>query len=148
MVFTAIPNPPVPDLVDGRNRAIGGNLRQYLSSQGKKMADTVRALALAHTIAAPAYGATVQLDLSQGGIHHVQATDGNNFTIAAPKNPTQLATWTLSVDNQSGGAMGTVTFDSSIQQTGFTAPGAGQRTTASFYISGATHYQKSPWVTV
>jgi hypothetical protein len=147
MAFVAIPNRPVPELVDGRNRKIGGQLKQWLTNQHSSLVNAVRALTLRHNIATPAYGPTVKLDLSQGGIHQVVATDGNAFTISAPMNPTQLATWDLSIFNNTGGALGTVTFDPSIKQSGFTDPGAGKRTTASFYLQGGVSYQRTPWST-
>ena len=137
-----------PDLKDGRDRPIGKVLRQWLQDHVANHAQNIAQLALAHVIATRPYGATVTPDLSQGAIQKVTVTDGNAFTVAAPINPTGLATWQLTIVNASGGALGAATFDASIHQTGYAAPTSGQRTTATFTIDGTAYYQQAPWVTV
>lgn len=149
MALVPIPTPQnVPDLVDGRGRPIGKTLRQWINQHISTYGQVLRQLALGHVIAVRPYGATVTPDLSQGAVQKVTATDGNAFTIAAPKNPTGLATWFLVIVNSSGGALGAVTFDASIIQSGFSAPSTGHRASAEFLLDGQQHVQLTPWVSV
>lgn len=138
----------VPVLADARQRPIGLKLRQWLQALGNTHKNAITALGLGHNTANPPYGATITPDLSQGAIQKITVTNSSNFTIAAPINITQLATWSLIILNASGGSMGTVTFGSGINQSGFSAPGNGEQTSVSFRIEpGATpeHYQLGAW---
>jgi hypothetical protein len=138
-VFTPIKAPgPPPDLQQGR-------LKQWLQDTFKAHADTLKALALASNIAKPTYGPTVTPDLSQGGIQHIVATDGKDFTIQAPTNIGPLAQWQLIIENQAGAGLGNVSFDSSINQFGFADPGSGGRAIANFVVDGGKSYQVGPW---
>jgi hypothetical protein len=137
-----------PDLKDGRDRPIGIVLRQWLQAHLTNHGQALTQLGLGHVIAVRPYGTTVTPDLSQGAIQKVTVTNSSAVTIAAPVKPTGLATWQLVIVNASGGALGTVTFDSTIQQTGFSGPANGHRTSATFLLDGTQHVQLTPWVTV
>lgn len=139
------PYQAVPDLVDGRNRPIGKPLRQWLDDRLRNHSAALQHLTLAHTISLPRYSASIAPDLSQGGIQKITVTDGNAVTIAAPVNPTGLADWSLVIYNNSGGAMGTVTFDPSILQSGFVSPANGKHKSVRFYIDGTKHVQIGSW---
>ena len=138
----------VPALKDGRERPIGQGLRNWLNKHLGAHSRAIKTLALGHVIANPRYGTTVTPDLSQGAIQKITVTDGNAFTVAGPVNPTGLQSWTLTIVNSSGGAIGSVTFGSAIVQSGFSAPGNGHRTSAKFLLDGLQHVQVSGWATV
>lgn len=127
---------------------IGVTFRRWTDATTKSHAGAITQLGLAHNVVTPSYGATVTIDLSLGAIQKIVVTNGNPFTIAAPINITQLASWQLSIVNASGGAMGTVTFNPAIHQAGFSAPANGFRTSTQFYIdtsAGPAHYQIGGW---
>jgi hypothetical protein len=140
----------VPDLKDGRQRAIGQPLQRWLSENLKNHRTALQQLGLSTVIASPYYGPSIKIDLSLGGIQRVVATNGAAFTISAPINITQLAAWTLVIVNSSGGTLGAVTFDPSIHGSAFVAPASGHRVSAHFYIEAGSvpqHYQTGQWTT-
>lgn len=137
-----------PSIVDGRNRPIAANQRSWMLKFGNNHASTLTGLALAHNIATPTWGPTIAPDLSKGGVQKITAATGGALTINAPVSITPLVEWKLVIHNNSGGSMGSVTFDPSIKQSGFVAPPAGKRTSATFYIepgSNPVHYQVGAW---
>jgi hypothetical protein len=80
--------------------------------------DTVRAkaywspLGLAFRLVQPVFGASITIDCSQGSYFQVVATGSTNITLANPTNvPNAIAFQIIiEIQNQSGGAMGTVSF--------------------------------------
>ena len=138
----------VPSILDGMNRAIAANHRAWLVKFGNSHKNALFALALGHNVATPVYKPLITIDLSMGSVQKIVVTDGNNFTIRAPINITQLAKWELIIDNESGGAMGSIIFNSAIHQSGFVAPANGKRTGVHFYIEPGSvpeHYQIGQW---
>lgn len=127
----------------------GARFRRWMDEDSRNQVNALRQLALAANLVTPAYSPTIALNLSLGALQKIIATDGNAFTISVTASSvTQLATWALIIENSSGGALGSVTFDSAIHQTGFSAPANGQRTTVQFYIEATSppaHYQLGAW---
>jgi len=75
-----------------------------------KVLNVKRAVKLSAT-----YGATVTPDASAGEWQIITVTNGTAFTIANPTNPpssTETQDLTLEISNQSGGAMGAITWGS------------------------------------
>ena len=143
-----LPRLQEPPAVESRWFDSGPKYRRWLDLLTKDQQQAFGQLGLATVIATPTYGSTISINLAQGGIQKIIVTNSHNFTISAPTNIGQLANWELIILNSSGGAMGTVTFDPSIHQSGLTNPANGQRVTSRFYIEpGSTpeHYQIGNW---
>lgn len=86
------------------------------------------------------YGVNVATDASLGNRFTVTVTDNVNFTFDIPTNPTEGQTITYSVFNNSGGAMGTVSFGADFKTAGaFTSPANGNRRNITFT------YQSAKW---
>lgn len=135
----------VPDLKDSLGRRIGESQQRWLDETFRASIQAIRTLSLGQVIALPRYGPTVTIDLSQGSVQKIVVTDGHAFTINAPINPTGLPLFVLVIVNSSGGPMGAVTFNGSIHQSGFVAPGNGLRTSAMFHLDGTVSYQTGGW---
>jgi hypothetical protein len=81
------------------------------------------------------YGATVTPDASKGNYLNTIATNGSAFTIAAPLNPPadpQTQRLTIEISNNSGGALGTVTWDAIYKMASWTSPATGFRRSVTF----------------
>lgn len=88
------------------------------------------------------YGTTVNIDASAGGIFYLSVTGGAAFTIANPTNYVVGKRITITIKNNSGGAMGAITWGSAFGLAGaFTNPGAGSVRTISFYFDGPTWFE-------
>lgn len=84
------------------------------------------------------YGTTVSPDVGVADRQYVAVTNGTAFAIAAPANPTPYQTMYLTISNQSGGAMGTITWNAVYKIGTFTAPTTGFQKTISFTYDGAS----------
>jgi|GEM_PF-3768241 len=94
----------------------------------------------ASAIQSAAYGATVTPNLALGGIVAIGATNSNPFTIANPLGASAGMEWTLSLANNAGAALGTVTFGSAYRIGAFSAPAAGKSRVGSLYYDGTYHW--------
>jgi hypothetical protein len=88
------------------------------------------------------YGATIAVDASLGELQILTVTNGTAFTIQNPINPPAFASsaqrLTFDIYNNSGGAMGVVTWDTNFKLAGaFTNPANGQHRLISFQYDGA-----------
>lgn len=89
------------------------------------------------------YGTTVTPNAAAGQILYLNVTNGTAFTLANPTNPILGRTLTLDIQNNSGGAMGVITFGGAYKLAGaFTNPASTKRRTISFY------YDSSVWVEI
>ena len=84
-----------------------------------------------------AYSGTVSPDMGVADRQYVAVTDAGNFIIAAPANPTAYQTMYLTISNQSGGAMGVITWNAIYKLGAFTKPATGFQRTISFFYDGA-----------
>jgi hypothetical protein len=84
-----------------------------------------------------AYSGTVSPDMGVADRQYVVVTDAGNFTVAAPANPTAYQTMYLTISNQSGGAMGVITWNAIYKLAAFTNPATGFQRTISFFYDGA-----------
>ena len=73
----------------------------------------------------PTYGAVVPIDLSLGNIFTIVVTDGNAFTIDNPTNALTGCNFTIVVYNNSGGALGVITWGNQYKMTGWANPANG-----------------------
>jgi hypothetical protein len=99
---------------------------------------TMYATRLQFGMSTPTYGATVSLDASLGNFFVITATNNTGFTIS---NPTNLGTGQpiiVQVKNTSGGALGTITWDTLYKMATFTKPATGFNRTATFIYNGTT----------
>jgi hypothetical protein len=86
----------------------------------------------------------VAIDGSLGGIHLLRPTTATGFTISNPTNPVQGTLLTIVIWNDSGGAMGTVTWSSAYDLDGaYTNPAAGDMRAITFYYDGPTWVELS-----
>ena len=70
----------------------------------------------------PTYGASITIDLALGTFFVIVANNSTAFTINAPLNATASQVFRIMIQNTSGGALGTVTFNSAYRLAGGTAP--------------------------
>ena len=92
---------------------------------------------------APTYGTTVTIDASLGGLATITATNNTGFLIA---NPTSAFTgnWlSIQVVNTSGGALGTVQFDTLYKMATFTKPQNGTYRVVTFRYNGTNWHEMS-----
>ena len=83
------------------------------------------------------YGVTVSPDVGVADRQYVAVTNGTAFAIAAPANPSAYQTMYLTISNQSGGALGTITWNAVYKLSTFTSPATGYQRTISFTYDGA-----------
>ena len=97
----------------------------------------VRAPKLVSYVNVLTYGTTVSPDMGVADRQYVAVTNGTAFAIAAPANPTPYQTMYLTISNQSGGALGTITWNAVYKLSAFTSPATGFQRTISFTYDGA-----------
>ena len=92
----------------------------------------------ARTINVLTYSATIAVDPTLGDIQQITVTDTTNFTLSNPKNPgSDTMAITFEIKNSSGGAMGTITWDTQYKLAGaFTNPASTKTRTIRFYFNG------------
>ena len=81
------------------------------------------------------YSTTITPDASKGNFFNTNATNGTGFTVAAPLSPPtdpQTQKITIEIGNLSGGALGTVTWDSIYKLAAWTSPATGNRRSITF----------------
>ena len=88
------------------------------------------------------YGATIATDVSRGDIFIITATDTNAFTISAPTYPVKGQVVTYVIKNNSGGTLGTPTWDAVFKMAAFTKPANGFNTTTQFHYDGTNWIQR------
>jgi len=74
----------------------------------------------------PTYGVTVTIDVSQGTVATISASNSTGFTISNPTNSVADDELWIRVKNTSGGVLGTVTWDTQYVMASFTKPAAGK----------------------
>lgn len=94
------------------------------------------------TRATPTYGTTVTPNMANGQWHTITVTDSVNFTIGLPNNgpgSSETAEIVVEVTNTSGGAMGTITWNSAFKFPGvsWTNPATGKSRYARFQWNGS-----------
>jgi hypothetical protein len=81
--------------------------------------------------------AFVYPDADAASFFQITATNGDAFTVHAPTNPHNGYIIGFDIENDSGGSMGTITWDSVFKLAGaFTNPADGYRRTITFYYDG------------
>jgi len=90
------------------------------------------------TIATPTYGPSVTIDGSAGSQHIITATNATSFLIANPTTHFTGQQLLITVKNTSGGALGTVSWDTQYKMADFTVikPATGFRRTITFIFDG------------
>jgi hypothetical protein len=84
------------------------------------------------------YSASMTPDASLGTFFTIGATDGTAFTINAPTNGTGGQQITIMIFNQSGGALGAVTWNAAFKLSAWTQPANGTNRSVTFInLSGA-----------
>jgi hypothetical protein len=73
-------------------------------------------------VQSPTYGASIDIDARAGEYAIVIATNGTAFTINAPTNPSNGQRLTVQIYNNSGGALGAITWNPVFKLAAFTAP--------------------------
>jgi len=95
------------------------------------------------TIATPTYGASVTINGNDGSLNIITATNSTNFTIANPLNAYAGQQLLIQVKNTSGGALGTITWDTQYKMASFTKPANGTRRTVTFIYDGTNWVEVS-----
>jgi hypothetical protein len=84
------------------------------------------------------YATSVPINMAQGVIHQITATDGTGFTVANPTNGVIGDALIVYIRNASGGALGTVTWGGAYKLAGpWTSPADGNGRTITFVSNGA-----------
>lgn len=87
------------------------------------------------------YGATIATDASLSNDYTIDVTNGTAFTISNPTSTSTGQRLTYSIKNNSGGAMGAITWGSEFKLAGaFTNPANGNRRTITFCRETATEW--------
>jgi hypothetical protein len=99
-------------------------------------------------VTAPTYSASITPDLINGNWQNIVVTNGSAFTINAPTNPptsSTSATLTIEIFNNSGGAMGAITWNAAFVMPGgaFTNPATGTKRFIRFEWNGSKWVETS-----
>jgi hypothetical protein len=82
------------------------------------------------------YGTSVAINAALGSQFVVTATNGTGFTIATPTNPASDQLMTLTIRNTSGGALGTITWDTAYKLAAWTSPATANSRSITFRYNG------------
>jgi hypothetical protein len=93
------------------------------------------------------YSASMTPNMLAGSLVRIVATDSTPFTINAPLNASSGGSMTLVILNTSGGALGTITWNSVFKLSTWTSPAKGFNRSISFVYDGA-HWVESSQVGV
>lgn len=85
---------------------------------------------------APTFGATVAIAAGNGAMSVITASSNISFLIANPTSASTGLTISIQVKNTSGGALGTITWDTLYKMASFTKPANGYRRTVTFLYDG------------
>lgn len=90
-----------------------------------------------YTILAPTYSTSITLNRAGAQRHIITATNSTNFTINAPTGTVSAGSplWVV-IRNDSGGALGTITWDSVFKKAAFTNPADNTQRSILFYWNG------------
>jgi hypothetical protein len=89
----------------------------------------------------PAYSASIAIDASAGNTVLIIVANNSAFTINAPTNPSNGQLLTIQIYNNSGGAMGAITWAAAYHMAAFSNPGSVQVASITFsYSSGLGHW--------
>lgn len=130
------------DAISERTSAAGVTVDGMLIKDGQVggvglSSGSVSALRVREAVLTPTYGATIDVDASQGSFVKIVATDTNAFTINAPSNLSAGQHIVYDIVNSSGGALGTITWAATFLLAGaFTSPADTKRRTIEFYYDG------------
>lgn len=97
---------------------------------------TVQAYKYLTYIDAPTFGATVAISAGNGALSVITASSNIPFTIMNPTSSSTGLTISVQVKNTSGGALGTITWDTLYKMATFTKPASGFRRTVTFIYDG------------
>jgi hypothetical protein len=92
-------------------------------------------------VGTPTYGVAVAINAAAGCVHNITATDGVAFTISNPTNALTGQVIFIKVKNSSGGALGTVTWDTLYKMSAWTSPADGFSRAVEFYFDGTNWVQ-------
>jgi hypothetical protein len=135
-------------------RAVGGAITNagiktmwsnvYDGTAAKWKTNTASPAGSARTVVSAAYSAAITLDASLGDIQEITVTNNTAFTINAPTNPYQGQELTITIRNNSGGAMGVITWNAAFRMTAWTNPAnAFERAVTFYYSPGGAWIQKA-----
>lgn len=131
----------------GRGSAAGaGNVEELTLATGLSLAGTVLGPRQPLALVSLTYGATITApNIALGDLFSILISDFAAHALPAPTNGFSGASMTLMFVNAAGGVVNTCTFHSSIRQTSYAPPVAGQYTSGTFRFDGSNWYQQTPW---
>lgn len=91
----------------------------------------------------PTYGVSIAIDASLGDEFDITATNGTAFTVTNPTNPADGQRITLTIRNTSGGALGTITWESKYKLAAWTSPATGTSRSIDFKYDGTNWIEAS-----
>ncbi|HLA60964.1 MAG TPA: hypothetical protein VK626_01840, partial [Nitrospiraceae bacterium] len=89
------------------------------------------------------YSASMTIDASIGNEFDITATNGTAFTINAPTNPVDGQAITVTIANNSGGALGAVTWNAVFKMSAWTQPANNNNRSITFKYNGTNWQQIS-----
>jgi hypothetical protein len=101
----------------GVDQLVGGT-RYYSNGVGAALAGTAQTM-VPQTVSG---AGTVSIDASAGDEQYLTVTTGSAFTIGAPTNLTTGQLLTLNIRNNSGGALGAITWNAAFKMAAWTSP--------------------------
>ncbi len=82
------------------------------------------------------YGTTIATNAALGTSFLITVTDGVAFTISAPTNLVSGQTYTYTIKNTSGGAVGTITWNAIFKMAALTTPATANQRSITFLYDG------------
>jgi len=126
-------------------RNVSGNLSLFVAGQGDALTVTNsnRRVTIGNSLVQrkvdQTYGVTVAIDAAAANWFTAGVTNSTAFTISSPVNPANGQQITITIANQSGGAMGTITWNPAFKLSAWTNPANGFNRSITFgYSSGGT----------
>lgn len=89
------------------------------------------------------YSASITPDVDEGDVFTITATNTSAFTINAPTNPVTSKRITFILRNNSGGVMGTITWNAAFKVGSFTNPANGNSRSVDFIYNGTSWVEVS-----
>jgi hypothetical protein len=132
--FTLTVNGPVKN-AHGKDRWLGTGTYVFGAAAGPNPYGYVG-------LVTPTYASNVAIDAALGKIFVVTANDGTAFTVNAPTHGAIGQEIRITIKNTSGGALGTVTWNSSYKLAGaWTSPATGKNRSITFFYDGTSWFE-------
>jgi len=122
----------------GVNAQLHGATRFYSNGAQAALGGTAQAIVLQTVSGA----GTVSINAAAGDEQYLTVTTASAFTIGAPTNPTTGQLLTISIRNNSGGALGTITWNAAFKIATWTSPATANSRSIVFRYDGSNWVER------